>query len=66
MTTNPLHFEILTKRAGTLATETTFATYEAALDTLTSNPLISANPDHPYFWGNLFEIVLCGGDGCSL
>jgi hypothetical protein len=66
MTTNPLHFEILTKQSGNLASETTFATYDEAVDWLTADPLISANPNHPYFWDNLFEIALCGGDGCTL
>jgi len=66
MTTNPLHFEILAKQAGILASEFTFATYDEAVDWLTANPLISPNADDPYFWSNLFEIVLCGGDGCTL
>lgn len=64
--TTPAHFEILTKQAGILASESTFATYDAALKELTKDPILSANENHPYFWGNFFEIVLCGGDGCSL
>lgn len=66
MTTNPFHFEIITKQARVLASETSFATYDEALEWLIADPLISANAHHPYFWSNLFEIVLCGGDGCDL
>lgn len=58
------HFEILTVNSGGLALNQRFNTYDEAVKALTDDPLISANQHHPYFWGKLFEIVLCGGDGC--
>lgn len=66
MTTQPAHFEILTLNSGDLALNESFPTFEDARNALTIAPLISANANHPYFWANLFEIVLCGGDGCKL
>jgi hypothetical protein len=64
--TKPTHFEIVTKTPNGLPVEETFATYEDAFTFLTGDPLLSSNANHPYFWGNFFEIVLCGGDGCTL
>lgn len=58
------HFEILSKRTGNLIWSRAFPTYDDALTLLTEDPLISANANHPFFWGTHFEIVLCGG--CSL
>jgi hypothetical protein len=66
MITKPAHFEILTLNTGELALTEAFPTYDAAHKVLTEDPLISANANHPYFWGNFFEIVLCGGDDCKL
>lgn len=66
MTTKPAHFEILIRRNKKLAIPSAFPTYEDALNELTADPFLSANANHPFYWGNKFEIVLCGGDGCTL
>lgn len=66
MTTKPAHFEIITIHPSAPLLYETFATYDEARTILISDPLLSDNSNHPFFWGNFFEIVLCGGDGCAL
>lgn len=65
MTTTPAHFEIITKSTNIPAVEDTFSTYDEAYRFITDEPMLSVKASHPYFWGNFFEIVLCGGDGCD-
>lgn len=65
MTAKPAHFEIIPRHPSVPTVEETFATHDEAYDFLVSDPLLSANAHHPFFFGNFFEIVLCGGDGCT-
>lgn len=65
MTTQTAHFEIVPTRPNVPTIEETFSTYEEAFEFITNDPLLSASPMHPFWFGNFFEIVLCGGDGCT-
>lgn len=66
MTTQTAHFEIVTINPQAPKLRDIFATYDEAYNFLVSDPLLSGNQNHPFFYGNFFEIVLCGGDGCLL
>lgn len=62
----PNHFEIVFKASRKPAHTGTFATFDEALTVLVEDPLFSSNANHPFFWADHYQIVLCGGDGCEL
>lgn len=66
MTTNPApkHYEIVPRYSYVPHIRDVFATFEEARDMLISDPLLSHNENHPYFWGNFFFIVPCSEEEC--